>query len=161
MEKIIKSYKMNNSANTEKSRTIAENEKGNCTQIYDEYKGASPTNDREEISKLIINETNEEPAEQAKKNNAKYNTQEGKKKPELIKESQHPSGEDNIIQKNCSSDENSPFKEDTSKKDSNELMKIVLSKKIPQKKIRMNSSEEKPNDKERKKSQKQQKIMRK
>ena len=122
MEKIIKSYKMNNSPNTEESRTIAENEKGNCTQIYDEYKGASPTNEGEEISKLIINEINEEPAEQARKNNAKYNTQEGKKKPELIKESQHPSGEDNIIQKNCSSDENSPFKEDTSKKDSNELI---------------------------------------
>ena len=102
---------MNNSPNTEKSHTIAENEKGNCTQIYDEYKGASPTNEGEEISKLIINEINEELAEQARKNNAKYNTQEGKKKPELIKESQHPSGEDNIIQKNCSSDENSPFKE--------------------------------------------------
>jgi len=113
---------MNNPPNTEKSHTIAENEKGNCTQIYDEYKGASPTNEGEEISKLIINEINEEPAEQAKKNNAKYNTQEGKKKPELIKESQHPSGEDNIIQKNCSSDENSPFKGDTSKKDSNELI---------------------------------------
>ena len=122
MEKIIKSYKMNNSPNTEKSHTIAENEKGNCTQIYDEYKGASPTNEGEEISKLIINEINEEPAEQAKKNNAKYNTQEGKKKPELIKESQHPSGEDNIIQKNCSSDENGPFKGDTSKKDSNEFI---------------------------------------
>ena len=122
MEKIIKSYKMNNSPNTEKSHTIAENEKGNCTQIYDEYKGASPTNEGEEISKLIINEINEEPAEQAKKNNAKYNTQEGKKKPELINESQHPSGEDNIIQKNCSSDENGPFKGDTSKKDSNEFI---------------------------------------
>jgi hypothetical protein len=113
---------MNNSPNTEKSHTIAENEKGNCTQIYDEYKGASPTNEGEEMSKLIINEINEELAEQARKNNAKYNTQEGKKKPELIKESQHPSGEDNIIQKNCSSDENSPFKGDTSKKDSNELI---------------------------------------
>ena len=122
MEKIIKSYKMNNSPNTEESRTIAENENGNCTQIYDEYKGASPTNEGEEISKLIINEINEELAEQARKNNAKYNTQEGKRKPELIKESQHPSGEDNIIQKNCSSDENSPFKGDTSKKDSNELI---------------------------------------
>ena len=122
MEKIINSYKMNNSPNTEKSHTIAENEKGNCTQIYDEYSGASPTNEGEEISKLIINEINEEPAEQARKNNAKYNTQEEKKKPELIKDSQHPSGEDKIIQKNCSSDENSPFKGDTSKKDSNEFI---------------------------------------
>ena len=71
---------MNNPPNTEESHTIAENEKGNCTQIYDEYKGASPTNEGEEISKLIINEINEEPAEQSRKNKAKYNTQEGKKK---------------------------------------------------------------------------------
>lgn len=113
---------MNNSPNTEKSHTIAENEKGNCTQIYDEYKGASPINDREEISKLIINEINEEPAEQARKNKAKYNTQEGKKKPELINESQYLNKADNIFQKNCSSDENSPFKENTSKKDSNEFI---------------------------------------